>query len=321
MLFLNFNLIGQTTFEKICNDRINYNQLDETEAQRFYTNVYTFTEKELDSLDLEILFSPNILQTFFLGLNPTEIDSLTYGLLYEKLLDYKSTPTYNQVRTIFSINKTIENKPADYANWEEDKKLFEALNIPKNDLEKIRLYIQQSADPSKTYKEVMAAYTTQSKIEQQNENTEFEKQLNNNSNVINMASLLAQSKTENKPIILYFTGQNTVNSKRLEHMVFNGTPIPSKLISQFIFVPLYVDNRKLMPENEHFKSSVNQQKVKTIGEKNYDYLVANFNIKTQPYLVALNGDNIILGKANYSEVRTTDLFNAFMDKALKDFEE
>lgn len=191
--------------------------------------------------------------------------------------------------------------------------------MSEENLENFRKYIEQYSNPNKNYKEVMEEYARHIEEQEIKPKSDFEKVLNYRDNIINIDSLLVQSKSENKPIMLYFTGQNVVNAKRLELYVLSENQIYSKLTNQFIFIPLYVDNRTELPENEQFEADYIDL-VTTIGGKNAHFQKTNYNVNTQPYIVVLSSSNVTLGKAHYKEIGSILLFNEFMDKVLLEFE-
>ena len=47
--------------------------------------------------------------------------------------------------------------------------------------------------------------------------------------------------------------------------------------------------------------------------------MSNFNMKFQPYFVALHSDASVLGTATYNQVKSTELLNRFLDQTLKAF--
>jgi len=317
LILVSFNLSAQKSFDEIYNQKLNFDQLTELEAIKFYENISFFLEKDMDSLDLYILLTPQVLEYFIVSI--VSENEPTYGVLYEKFIEYKTNESYGMMRTLFETQRILEKTPADYENWQEDKKLFIDLGTPENDLEKIREYIEKNSNPKRNYKEVMEEYARYIEEQKIKPSSDFEKVLNYRANIINIDSLLVQSKEENKPIMLYFTGLNCVNAKKLELYVLGENQIYSKLTKKFIFIPLYADNRTELPENEQFESTTSDL-VTTIGDKNSNFQKINYNVNTQPYIVVLNSTNEILGKVHYKEIGSVQLFNEFMGKVLLEFE-
>jgi len=317
LILISFNLSAQKSFDDIYNQKLNFDQLTESEAIIFHENIYLFIEKGMDSLDLYILLTPQILEYFIVSI--VSENEPTYGVLYEKFIEYKTNESYGMMRTLFETQRILEKIPADYANWQEDKKLFIDLATPEEDLESIRKYIEKNSNPKRNYKEVMEEYRLIKQEKELISKNGFDKVMSNKDIAIDLEKFLLQSEEEAKPVILYFTGQNVVNAKRLELYVLGENQIYSKLTNQFIFIPLYVDNRKKLLETEYFETDYIDL-VTTIGGKNAHFQKTNYNVNTQPYIVVLNSSNVTLGKARYKEIGSVQLFNDFLDKVMLEFE-
>jgi thiol-disulfide isomerase/thioredoxin len=73
-----------------------------------------------------------------------------------------------------------------------------------------------------------------------------------------MMKALAAAKSENKPLLIDFTGYNCANCRRMEENVWTDADV-SKLISEkYILVSLYVDDyEKMLPDSMHYVSPFN----------------------------------------------------------------
>ena len=89
-------------------------------------------------------------------------------------------------------------------------------------------------------------------------------------------------------------------------------------MKNFIFVPLYVDDRTKLKTEEQVVIRDRPRTLKTIGDKNLYYQTTRFNIGAQPYLVILNSDNEVIGTATYKTSSIPD-FNLFLNNALEEF--
>lgn len=106
LILISFNLSAQKSFEDIYNQKLNFDQLTESEAKKFYENVYLFLEKDMDSLDLYILLTPQVLEYFMVSM-VSENDS-TYGVLYEKFIEIKNDDSYSLMRVSFKAQRILE---------------------------------------------------------------------------------------------------------------------------------------------------------------------------------------------------------------------
>ena len=108
---------------------------------------------------------------------------------------------------------------------------------------------------------------------------------------------LAAAKTQNKPILLDFTGWACVNCRKMEENVWSEDAIYNILKKEYILISLYVDDRKQLPKEEQFefiRDNGNLKRIRTIGDKWATFQTVNFQTASQPYYVLLNSDLEIL---------------------------
>lgn len=107
---------------------------------------------------------------------------------------------------------------------------------------------------------------------------------------------LAYAKQTNKPILLDFTGWACVNCRKMEENVWSDPEVYSEL-EKFVLISLYVDDRKLLPEDAQFeykKENGKIKKIKTIGSKWATLQAINFATASQPFYVQLSTDMKLL---------------------------
>lgn len=305
-------VLAQNSFEEIKDSVIDFGLADSTDFLEIIANINTFQEQGLDSTDIEMLLSGPILGTLIVEL--AQEDKLTYQNLCNEYIKFKQTSLYLPCRTNHEITKKLASTSADYSNWNTDKELFLALNIPDKELESIRLYVQKHSDSQITYSELLEAYEKEKQAEKIAATTflfEFQ-------GAIDIDSLKTLSLEKNKPILLYFTGYNCVNCRRLEVITLSERIIYTSLLEDFIFASLYIDSRMELPEEEQYMSDFNQEFITTVGSKNLDYLISNFEVSSQPYFVCLNSGNQILETADY-QTNSIDDFVDFLESCIKKF--
>ncbi|WP_242917282.1 protein-disulfide reductase DsbD family protein [Pontibacter liquoris] len=97
-----------------------------------------------------------------------------------------------------------------------------------------------------------------------------------------------QSKKENKPILLDFTGWSCTNCRKMEASVWSDPLVLARLKKEFVLVSLYVDDKTELAENEKYTSVFSGRKVKTVGQKWSDFQASAFGTNSQPYYVIVN---------------------------------
>ena len=103
--------------------------------------------------------------------------------------------------------------------------------------------------------------------------------------------------SQNKPILLDFTGWACANCRRIEENVWTDPEIFKIIDEDFVLISLYVDDRKVLSEKDQiilkYKSG-KLKKIKTVGDKSATFQAINFNNASQPYYVLINNDLRIL---------------------------
>ena len=111
---------------------------------------------------------------------------------------------------------------------------------------------------------------------------------------------LAFAKTNNKPILLDFTGWACVNCRKMEENVWSDPKVYELLKENYVLISLYVDDRKELSEENQFKIKLNENHLKsieTIGDKWSTFQYLNFQTASQPYYVIMNANLEILNEA------------------------
>ncbi len=108
---------------------------------------------------------------------------------------------------------------------------------------------------------------------------------------------LEAAKLENKPIMLDFTGWACVNCRKMEEHVWSSPKVYDILNKDYVVISLYVDDRRVLDENEQFeylKPNGAVKKIKTVGDKWATLQTINFENNSQPYYVLLDHDMKLL---------------------------
>jgi len=114
-----------------------------------------------------------------------------------------------------------------------------------------------------------------------------EEYLNSELRIIrDLDSGIGKAKSEEKPILLYFTGYAVVNGRKIESdLLMKNKTVFQTMKNDYINVWLYVDD-------------------KVVGKKWFDYQKENFKSNVQPYFVILDSDGNPISKGlGYSEAK------------------
>lgn len=124
---------------------------------------------------------------------------------------------------------------------------------------------------------------------------------------------LEESKKQNKPIFIDFTGHACVNCRKMEEYVWAKPEVLKRLQNDFIIVSLYADERKELPENDWYTSTRDGKVKKTIGEQNQDLQISKYNFSAQPQYVIIDANENKLSGPNFFDT-DEQKFVDFLDK-------
>ncbi|MFD1096262.1 protein-disulfide reductase DsbD family protein [Salegentibacter chungangensis] len=128
------------------------------------------------------------------------------------------------------------------------------------------------------------------------------------------------ARKKNKPIFIDFTGHGCVNCREMEAAVWSDPKVLKRLKEDYVVVALYVDEKKELPENEWYVSTVDNRIKKTIGGQNLDFMIQKLNANAQPYYTLVNPDGSLLAAPKGYDLNV-DRFVEFLDRGLKRFKE
>ena len=126
------------------------------------------------------------------------------------------------------------------------------------------------------------------------------------------------AKSNNKPILLDFTGWACVNCRRIEENVWTDPAIFNLINDNFVLISLYVDDRKELDDKDKISLKYKSGKIKeitTIGEKSATFQAINFKSASQPFYVLLDTDLKILNSP--IQYTSKEVYKAWLEEGLK----
>jgi thiol:disulfide interchange protein DsbD len=82
----------------------------------------------------------------------------------------------------------------------------------------------------------------------------------------------------------------------MEENVWSKPQVKKMLGDEFIIASLYVDDKKELPIEKQYLSSYSNEMIKTIGAKNMEYEITQFNNNAQPYYIIVDAKGSIIMK-------------------------
>ncbi|MFP2994975.1 cytochrome c biogenesis protein CcdA [Spongiivirga sp. MCCC 1A20706] len=132
---------------------------------------------------------------------------------------------------------------------------------------------------------------------------------------------LAVAKSQNKPIMIDFTGWGCVNCRRMEENVWVENDIYSMLKDDYILISLYVDDKKDLEDSQQFDYELPTgriKEIKTVGNKWATFQTINFQTASQPYYILIDTNfNLLNSPQQYTDKAT---YKSWLKEGLARFE-
>jgi thiol:disulfide interchange protein len=125
------------------------------------------------------------------------------------------------------------------------------------------------------------------------------------------------AKSQEKPVLLYFTGHSCSNCKKMQGEIWTDKRVQTMFNTDFVVTALYVDDRVIeLDEKDQFVSSNDGKLKKRLGEANADIQIVNFAKNSQPYYVTMTPDGRVLAPPmTYNN--NVEEFVEFLEKSIE----
>ncbi|MCX7728139.1 MAG: protein-disulfide reductase DsbD family protein [Bacteroidia bacterium] len=133
---------------------------------------------------------------------------------------------------------------------------------------------------------------------------------------------LDYAKKVNKPLMIDFTGHACANCRKTEDFIWPDERVKNILNNEVVLVSLYVDDKRDLPENEHFEAEWygRKRKITTIGDK-FKYMEeTKYGQSTQPLYVLLDHqENLLTEVRGYNPDK--EAYISWLKEGIKKFKE
>jgi len=282
----------------------------------------------IDSIDYQIFFGRMILS---LNLNLTEVVEknqdktvITYSQLLNSILKLRENESHKKLRKYYESSYKLASKVVDIKNWEEDKFLLQEIGTPDKAIKVIHEILIKNSDTTYTYKEFLRKYRSQISLATRKNPAHRSdldspaKEYSRISKEYDYPKALLMSAEFKKPILLYFTGYDSIDSIAMERVILHNEKFRTIIDEQFIFLPLYVDDKTELPYKEWYKSDFLHMTIKSKGNKNLEFEMQKFGSKSQPLYLIVNSEEAVLGQIGYCTDRRK--FFKFLNEGLEKFQ-
>lgn len=101
---------------------------------------------------------------------------------------------------------------------------------------------------------------------------------------------LACAEEQNKPAFVVFKGHACANCKKMENTVWADSEALRLLSEEYVIIALYTDDRTKLPEDEWVISTEDGKVKKTLGKKNLDLQISEYQTNSIPFHVIIEPD-------------------------------
>jgi thiol:disulfide interchange protein DsbD len=127
---------------------------------------------------------------------------------------------------------------------------------------------------------------------------------------------LEVARKVHRPLMLDFTGINCVNCRRMEGSVWSDPEVMKRLKENFVIASLYVDvSLDLQPGDQYYSQTLKKE-ITTLGDKNADLQITQYNANTQPYYFFLDAQENRLRPEGYGYDSNVEKFKTMLDEVV-----
>lgn len=270
-----------------------------------------------DSIDYQIFMGPNQdLQGVTNLLDRStrtrmEGEDLTFKSLLVELKEATRQSRHTRARKMLIARDRVFQRDAKVQNWDADKVLLSKMGFESSELRDI-FDLVVKWQPLK-YSDVLKIYSDNISVRREKliknsvsvytepAEPELEEVVEGLFAYRNYDKGVEKSRQSGLPILLYFNGFGTLNARRMERGVLGSREAKKYIAANFIMVSLKVDERIRIPESERYYSEVLDKQVVTIGNRNLEMEMRDYDSNSQPLLVILDAEFDEVAKIGYVE--------------------
>ncbi|WP_321318827.1 hypothetical protein [Labilibaculum sp.] len=331
-------LIGSSCFaqdncEKLLSEKIDLIAV-QNEKKEFVEKIKILLDCSFDSVDKEVLLGNDedgmiihFLLQFLKKFNVRKDTdkNVTYGDLKIIIEDVIKREEFKVGRQIVMTKNKIFDKPATLSSWEEDLELLMQLNLTEFDITKIKKIIEENEINNWTYsdviQELMTYYepknTMECPIPSYYDWFYLPHKLDG---YFELAEGMECSRISNKPLLLYFTGHGSVESREFEAFVMSDSEILKLLKQKYVITCLYVDDKSKALPQYHIYSEQANDTIRQIGKINQYYQKQLSSNNDLPVLYIIDSEGNQLSDSYYFN-ESIDLFREFLTKGIESYYE
>lgn len=303
ILISSFNFVNaQVNCQQLLKKKINLQDLDSNKIDSIFKDFSQLKACGLDSNAIEILSDPPLFATLMIALMDSDKKkNVTYQSIFDKITEFQNSYEFPLLKRAHDAAHTLKNKNVDLKNWESDHKLLLQIPLDSNEVEDFYNYLKNNPSIDYTYFDAWTIFKGRSAKEKQTSKDmgrgENKKDSPRNIedalfsgkyNTMTLTEIFLEADSLNKNVVIYFTGWNDIDSRKLEVVLFDDKQLNAKLLNEFLFVTLYIDDKTRMDEIPNFKKDQYSTIKSTIGTRSQKIQQQYLGSKDIPAFILLD---------------------------------
>lgn len=272
---------GQVNCQQLLKKKISLQDLDISKIDSILKDFARLRGCGLDSSALEIISEPPLFATLIVAfLDSGKKKDVTYQNIFDKIIEFQNSDEFPFLKSSHNASKALKNKKVDLKNWISDRKLLLQIPLDSNEVEEFYNYIKTNPSKDYSYFEAWGIFKNLAKKQQQaSVDMEMKTSIDDSPrniedalfrgkyNTMTLAEIFLEADSLNKNVIIYFTGWNHIDSRKIEASLFDDKKLNTKLLHEFLFVILYIDDKTKIDEIPNLKNDENSTGNITIGKR------------------------------------------------------
>ena len=277
---------AQVNCQQLLKKKISLQDLEISKIDSIFKDFAQLRACGLDSNALEIIGDPPLFATLIVPLMDSgKKKNITYKNVFDKIIEFQNSDEFPFLKRSHNASKALKNKNVDLKNWASDSKLLLQIPLDSNEVEDFHNYLKANPSKDYTYFEAWAIFKNLAAQQQQQtdkdigmEKTKKDSPRNiedalfgGKYNNMALAEILLDADSLKKNVVIYFTGWNHVDSRKLEVSLFDDKQLNTKLLNEFVFVTLYIDDKTKIDEIPNLKKDEYSTGNSTIGKRSQKF--------------------------------------------------
>ncbi len=293
---------AQVNCQQLLKKKISLQDLDSGKIELIFKDFTQLKACGLDSNALEIISDPPLFATLIIPfMDYGKKKNVTYQHIFDKIIEFQNSDEFPFLKRSHDATKALKNKNVNLKNWVADSKLLLQIPLDSNEVEDFYNYLKANPSKDYTYFDAWGIFKSlATKQQQTSKDLEMEEKKNDSPrniedalfrgkyNTMTLAEIFLEADSLNRNVVIYFTGWNHIESRKLEVSLFDDKKLNTKLLHEFLFVIFYIDDKTRMDEIPNLKKDKYSTGNITIGQRSQKIQQQYLSSKDIPAFILLD---------------------------------